>query len=67
MKNNIYVVASAAEAEIKGLFHTTQTITPIRFILNVLGHSQLPTLISMDNATAHALIYDNINLKKSKS
>jgi len=61
------VVASAAEAEIGGLFHNAQISIPIRVLLTALGHPQPPTPIKTDNATAHGFIYDNINLKKSKS
>ena len=62
-----HVVASAAEAEIGGLFHNAQTSIPIRVMLEALCHPQPPTPIKTDNATAHGFIYDNINLKKSKS
>ena len=61
------VVASAAEAEIGGLFHNAQISIPLRVIIEALGHPQPSTLIKTDNATAHGFIYDNINLKKSKS
>ena len=61
------VVASAAEAEMGGLYHNAQTSIPIRYILQALQHPQPPTPIKTDNATAHGFIYNNINLKKSKS
>ena len=61
------VVASAAEAEMGGLYHNAQTSIPIRYILQALHHPQPPTPIKTDNATAHGFIYNNINLKKSKS
>ena len=61
------VVASAAEAEMGGLYHNAQTSLPIRYILQALHHPQPPTPIKTDNATAHGFIYNNINLKKSKS
>ena len=61
------VVGSAAEAEMGGLYHNAQTCIPIRYILEALQHPQPPTPIKTDNATAHGFIYNNINLKKSKS
>ena len=61
------VVASAAEAEMGGLYHNAQTSIPIRYILEALHHPQPPTPIKTDNATAHGFIYNNITLKKSKS
>lgn len=36
-------------------------------MLIALGHPQPPTPIKTDNSTAHGFVYDNINLKKSKS
>ena len=62
-----HVVASAAEAEVGGIFHNAQMSIPIRVMLEGLGHPQPPTPIKTDNSTAHGFIYDNINLKKSKS
>ena len=47
-----HVVASAAEAEIAGIFHNAQTIIPLRRILIALNHPQPPTPIKTDNATA---------------
>ena len=60
-------MASAVEVEMGGLYHNTQTSLPIRYILEALHHPQPPTLINTDNATAQGFIYNNINLKKSKS
>jgi hypothetical protein len=62
-----HVVASAAEAEIGGIFHNAQMAIPIRTILNAMGHPQPPTPIKTDNATAQGFVYKNINQKKSKS
>ena len=62
-----HVVASAAEAEVGGIFHNAQIALPIRYMLEQLGHKQDPTPIKTDNSTAHNFVYDNINLKKSKS
>ena len=62
-----HVVASAAEAEVGGLFHNAQTAIPLRNMLINLGHAQPPTPIKTDNSTANGFVHDNINLKKSKS
>ena len=62
-----HVVASAAEAEVGGIFHNAQTSIPIRNMLINLGHPQPPTPIKTDNSTANSFVHDNINLKKSKS
>ena len=62
-----HVVASAAEAEVGGVFHNAQTAIPIRNMLTRLGHIQPPTPIKTDNSTANSFVHDNINLKKSKS
>ena len=62
-----HVVASAAEAEIAGIFHNTQIAIPLRHILITLGHPQPPIPIKTDNSTAHGFIHNNINKKRSKS
>ena len=62
-----HVVASAAEAEVGGIFHNAQTAIPIRNMLIAMGHAQPPTPIKTDNSTANSFVHDNINLKKSKS
>ena len=61
------VVTSAAEAEVAGLFHNTQTTLHIRHILEALNHPQHPTPIKTDNSTAVGFAYDNINQKRSKA
>ena len=62
-----HVVASAAEAEIAGVFHNAQLSIPIRQILEVLNHPQPPTPIKTDNSTANGFIHNNIHQKRSKS
>ena len=62
-----HVVASAAEAEVGGIFHNAQIAIPIRNMLTRLGHIQPPTPLKTDNSTANSFVHDNINLKKSKS
>ena len=60
-------MASAAEAEVGGLFHNAQQAIPLRIALEALGHPQPKTQIKTDNSTAHGFVYKNINMKKSKS
>ena len=62
-----HVVASAAEAEIAGVFHNAQTSLPIRHILQVLNHPQPPTPLKTDNSTANGFVHNNIHQKRSKS
>ena len=62
-----HVVASSAEAEIGGIFHNAQQALPIRVALEALGHPQPPIPIKTDNSTAHGFIYNNINMRCSKS
>ena len=62
-----HVVASAAEAEIAGVFHNAQITLSIRRILEVLNHPQPPTPIKTDNSTANGFIHNNIHQKRSKS
>ena len=62
-----HVVASAAEAEIAGVFHNAQTVLPIRRILRALNHPQPPTPVKTDNTTTNGFIYNNIHQKRSKS
>ena len=62
-----HVVASAAEAEVGGLFYNAQTTIPIRNCLILMNHPQPPTPIKTDNSTAQAFTYNNIAIKKAKS
>ena len=62
-----HVVASAAEAEVAGVFHNAQISLPIRRILELLNHPQPPTPLKTDNSTANGFIHKNIHQKRSKS
>ena len=62
-----HVVASAAEAEVAGIFHNAQVTISVRRILHALGHVQPPTPIKTDNSTANGFIHNNIHQKRSKS
>ena len=62
-----HVVASAAEAESAGVFHSAQISIHIRRFLHSLGHTQTATSIKTDNSAATGFIHDNIHKKRSKS
>ena len=51
-----HVVASAAEAEVGGLFHNGQTAVPLRITLHELGFTQPPTPIKTDNFAAEGIV-----------
>jgi len=61
------VLASAAEAELAGLFINSQEAIPERYTLEELGHEQKATPIVTDNATATGIANDNIKQRQSKS
>jgi hypothetical protein len=60
-------VASAAEAELAGLFHNAQEALPLRHALEEMRHSQPPTPIQTDNSTASGLANNTVKQKRSKS
>jgi hypothetical protein len=61
------VLASAAEAELAGLFHNGQMAIALRHALLELGHPQPPTPIQTDNSTACGIVTSSIRQRKSKS
>jgi hypothetical protein len=61
------VLASAAEAELAGLFLNGQEAIPERITLEELGHKQGPTPLTTDNATANGIANDSIKQKRSKA
>jgi hypothetical protein len=61
------VVASAAEAEVAGLFYNGQEAVPLRTTLEELGHIQPATPIRTDNSTAHGIINDTVKQQRSKA
>ena len=60
-------VASAAEAELAGLFHNGQDALPLIHALHEIGHPQPPTPIQTDNSTAAGLANDTVKQKRSKA
>eukprot|EP00804_Cyclotella_cryptica_P020493 CCRYP_019412-RA/>CCRYP_019412-RA protein AED:0.05 eAED:-0.04 QI:0/0/0/1/0/0.5/2/0/1372 len=62
-----FVVASAAEAELGGLFLNCKEGKIQRLILEELGHTQPPTPIHCDNATATGIANDTVKKQRSRS
>ena len=60
------VMASAAEAEIAGLFLNARLALPIRTALIELGHPQPATKMKTDNSTANGFIRGTIKQNKTK-
>ena len=56
-----HVVASAAEAELAGVFHNTQLAISLQHIQRALGHNHPATPIKTDNSTAYGFIHNNIH------
>jgi hypothetical protein len=61
------VMASAAEAEVAGLFLNAQEGVSERNCLIEMGHSQPPTPIRTDNTTARGIVTGTIKQKRSKA
>lgn len=62
-----FVVASAAEAELGGLFLNCKEGKILRLVLQELSHPQPPTPIHCDNATATGIANDSIKKQRSRS
>ena len=61
------VMASAAEAEVGGLYMNAQELSPMRTTLEELNHPQPPTPIRTDNSTADGIMNKTIKQKQSKA
>jgi hypothetical protein len=61
------VMASAAEAEVAGLFLNAQEAVLIRTMLEELGHPQPPTPLQADNSTTTGFANNTIKQKRSKA
>jgi hypothetical protein len=61
------VMASAAEAEVGGLFVDDQDAVPIRTTLEELNHPQPPTPIKTDNSTASGIANNTLKQRKSRA
>ena len=62
-----HVVASAAKAEVGGLFHNGQTEVPLRITLHELSFTQPPTPIKTENYAAKCIVTATVRQKNSKS
>ena len=62
-----HVVASAAEAEVGGIFHNGKTALPLRIIIHELGFTQPPTPIHIDNSAAKGIVTAKVRQKMSKA
>ena len=60
-------MASAAEAEIGGVFHNCQNSVPIRTTLQELGYPQPPTPIQTDKSTVAGFANSTIKIKRTKA
>jgi hypothetical protein len=61
------VMASAAEAEVAGIYMNAQLAVGFRTCLIEMGHPQPPTPIRTDNTTARGIITGTIKQKRSKA
>ena len=60
-------MASAAEAELGGLFRNGQEGSVLIVTLEEMGHKQLgPTPLQTDNSTADGIANDNVKTKRPK-
>ena len=55
-----YVVVSATEAEVRGLFHNGQKSVPLCITLQGIGYTQQPTPIKTDNSEAKGLVASTV-------
>jgi hypothetical protein len=60
-------MASAAEAEVAGIYMNAQLAVSYRNCLIEVGHPQPPTPIRTDNTTARGIITGTIKQKRSKA
>ena len=61
------MVASAAEAEVGGLFQNGQTEVPLIITLHELGFNQPPTPIKTDNSVAEGIVTATVRQKIPKA
>ena len=61
------VMSSAAEAELGALYINAREAVYIRIILAEMGHSQPPTPIQTDNATAEGVINGKVQPRRTKA
>ena len=61
------VMSSAAEAELGALYINAREAIPMRQLLEEMGHKQPPTPIQTDNSTAHGVVTNNIQPRRTKA
>jgi hypothetical protein len=61
------VMSSAAEAELGALYINAREAIPIRHLLEEMGHKQPPTPMQTDNSTAHGVVTNNIQPRRTKA
>ena len=62
-----HVVASAAKAEVGGMFHNGQTAVPLIITLHELGFTRPPTPIKTDNSAAEGIVTATVRQKRYKA
>ena len=62
-----HVVASAAKAEVGGLFRNGQTAAPLRITLHELGLTKLLTPIQTDKSASKGIATATVRQKRSNS
>jgi len=60
-------MSSAAEAELGALYINAREAIPMRLLLEEMGHKQPPTPIQTDNSTAHGVVTNNIQPRRTKA
>ena len=61
------VMTSAAEAEIGAIFINVREAVPQRMTLIEMGQPQLRTPTQTDNSTAHSVVTNNVQIRRTKS
>ena len=61
------VMSSASEAELGALYINAHEAIPMRHLLEEMGHKQPPTPIQTDNSTAHGVVTNNIQPRRTKA
>ena len=60
------VMTSAAEAEIRAMFINVQEVVPQRMNLVEMGHPQPQTPMQTENSTAHSVVNNNVQPRRTK-
>jgi hypothetical protein len=61
-----HVMSSATEAEVDSIFSNAKEVSPLRVMLEEMGHRQPPTPIQTDNSTAYGILNNKLNQKRLK-